>query len=189
MSLRETRRSPDIAPEETDRGSCGHYRRAFAFGSQRLDADLKHPAEWMAVEQVTELQILAEDLVALVPAEPLQLRRTHASVQAGRQRAAFEAVAADLQAREASRNRARLNDQCQGACRQCVRTEPGQGRGSCFSGGRTTPAASARHMRRNTGPSMMPEAAIQRSKARTGHSSVSPYGSGTVTSSVWLPFV
>lgn len=33
----------------------------------------------------------------------------------------------------------------------------------------------SRHIRRNTGPSVRPEAAIQRSKARSGHSSVLPW--------------
>ena len=50
-----------------------------------------------------------------------------ASIHAGRQRATFQAVAVKLQAREPSRNSARLDNQCQGTCRQCVRTKPGQG--------------------------------------------------------------
>ncbi len=105
---------------------CWNQSRISGLQSSRSPTE---PPERMSLEQVAELQILTEGLVTLMPAEPFGLCRMHAVIHTGRQRTALQAVATKLQARESSRNRAHLDNQCEGACRQCVLIEPGQGRG------------------------------------------------------------
>ena len=57
---------------------------------------LQHPGEGMVLEQVAELQVLSQHLERLVPPQPLEGRGVHAAVHAGGERAAFEAVAAEV---------------------------------------------------------------------------------------------
>ena len=56
----------------------------------------KHPAKRVAVEQVAELQIFAKHIEAFMPAESPELGGVGAALHAGGQRAALEAVAADV---------------------------------------------------------------------------------------------
>ena len=70
----------------------------------------EHAAERMAVEQIAEFEVLAEHVEALVAAEPLQLGRMDAALHAGGQRAALEAVAAEIAQSKAGRDGAGLDD-------------------------------------------------------------------------------
>jgi hypothetical protein len=64
----------------------------------------------VTVEQVTEFEVLAQHVEALVAAEPLQLGRMDAAVHAGGQGATLAAVAAELAQPEAGRDGAGLDD-------------------------------------------------------------------------------
>ena len=57
---------------------------------------LQNPGERMAVEQVAELQVLAEHIEGFVAAEALELGGVDAAIHAGGQRAALEAVAGEV---------------------------------------------------------------------------------------------
>ncbi len=152
------------------------YRRTGA-------CSLQQPFERMGIEQIAVFKILAEHVKALVPAEPLQLRRMGAGLHAGGERAAPEAVAAEVEAPEAGLDRAVLHDARDRAGRQRLGADDGQGRGP------PPTACGARNSRRNTGPSAMATASSQADSARTGQSSVPPYGSGTITASVCEPLL
>ncbi len=64
----------------------------------------------MAVEQVAELQILAEHIEGFVPPEALELGGVDAAIHASGQRAALEAVAGEIEPSKAGRDGARLDD-------------------------------------------------------------------------------
>ena len=122
----------------------------------------------MPIEQVAELEILAEHVKTLVAAEPLELGGVRAHGHAGAEGAAFEAVAAELAPREARRDGTGLDDARNGARRQRLGTDRGEGRGASDA------AWGGTQMRRNTGPAVIAAASSQRASARTGQSSVGP---------------
>ena len=64
----------------------------------------------MAVERLAQVQVAVEDVVAFVPAKPLEARGVDVAVHAGGQRAALEAVAAHAAVVEACRRGAILDD-------------------------------------------------------------------------------
>ena len=122
----------------------------------------------MPLEQVAELEIFAEHVKTLVPAEPLELGGVRAGGHAGAEGAALEAVAAELAARETRGLGAGLDDARDGARRQRRGADRGQGRGGVRRG------RGGNQMRRNTGPAVIAAASSQRASARTGQSSVRP---------------
>ena len=83
----------------------------------------------MSFEQVAELQIFAEHVEALVPAEPLELGGVGAGSHAGAEGAAFQAVAAELAPREARRGGTGLDDPGDRARGERCGAKAGQGRG------------------------------------------------------------
>ena len=123
----------------------------------------------MPVEQIPEFQIFAEHVKAFVAAVALQVGRMHAALHAGGERAALEAVAADLVGVEPGLGGAGLVRATVPASIALVPTT-GAGRGpspACCRVGGTK-------MRRNTAPVVMLAASCQRRSARTGQSSVVP---------------
>jgi len=84
----------------------------------------------MPVERVAEFKILVEHRVAFVPAELLGPGRVDAAIHAGGERAALEAVAADLVAVETSLAGAGLDDPCHGAGIDCPGADHGGGAGA-----------------------------------------------------------
>jgi len=85
-------------------------------------------AERVAFEQVAELQVSTEHVVALVPAEPLQLRGIYAAIYAGGERAELQALDAKLTPSEAGRDGPGLYHEGHGLGGQRLRAEAGQGR-------------------------------------------------------------
>ena len=122
----------------------------------------------MPFEQVAEFEVLAEHVKTLVAAEPLELGGMRARLHAGAEGAALEAVAAELAGRESRGDGAGLDDARDGARRQRLGADRGEGRGASGA------VWGGSQMRRNTGPSVIAAASSQRASARTGHSSVLP---------------
>ena len=83
----------------------------------------------MPFEQVAEFQILTEHVKALVPAEPLQFCRMDTAIHACGERAAFEAVAAEIASAKTGGHGARLDDLRHGLRADRLGADPGQGRG------------------------------------------------------------
>ena len=122
----------------------------------------------MALEQVAELEVFAEHVEALVPAEPLELAGMRCLLHAGGERAALEAVAAEFQppeTRPPRRGPARSRRRARG---DALRRRAGAGEGGRPAAPRGT------QMRRNTAPSVIRAASSQAASARTGQSSVRP---------------
>jgi hypothetical protein len=122
--------------------------------------------------QVAEFEILAEPVEALVPAEPLELGGMGARLHAGAEGAAFQAVAAELMPSEPRCGGAALDDARDGARRQRAFADRRLG------GGASGAAWAGSQRRRSTGPSVIAAASSQRASARTGQSSVLPWGRG-----------
>ena len=88
----------------------------------------------MAVEQVTELQVLAEHVEGFVATEALELGGVDAAIHASGQGAALEAVAGQVAPGKAGGDGARLDDVGDRARRERCFANLGQGRGGVFGG-------------------------------------------------------
>ena len=89
----------------------------------------QYPIQRMPLEQIAELKIFAEHVEALVPAKPFQLGGVDAAFHAGGERAALEAVAAEVASLEAGGDGAGLDDLRHGLRRDRGAADAGQGRG------------------------------------------------------------
>jgi hypothetical protein len=98
----------------------------------------------MPLEQVPKFEILAEHIEALVPTEPLELAGVNAWLHAGAEGAALQAVATELATREPRGVGAGLDDARDGARRQRLDADRGEGRGTSGA------ACDGNQMRRNT---------------------------------------
>ena len=81
----------------------------------------------MAFERVAEFEVFVEHGVALVPTELLEPGRVNAAIHAGGERAALEAVAADLVGVETGLGGAGFDDPCHGAVLILVANRPRTG--------------------------------------------------------------
>ena len=104
-------------------------QQAFDRSSVTAALWLENSAERVAFEQVAELEIVAEHVEALVPAEPLEVGGVDAVLHAGGERAAFEAVAAEVAPAEPGGHGAGLDDLADRPGRQRLGADAGQGRG------------------------------------------------------------
>ena len=96
---------------------------------------LQDAVKRVPLKQVSKLQILPENIKALVPAKPLQLGGMNTAIHARGECAAFEAVTAKITPAKAGGHRARLDDLGHGLRADRLRADPrrsrcgGQGRG------------------------------------------------------------
>src|SRR5208337_1624971 len=89
----------------------------------------QHAVKRVSLEQIAKLQILPEHVETLVAAEPLELGRMFATVHASGERAALEAVSAEIPPLESRLHGARFDDRGDGPGRDRLTADPGQGRG------------------------------------------------------------
>jgi len=83
----------------------------------------------VALEQVAELQVFAEHVEALVPAESLEIGRMRAALRAGGEGAAFETVPAEIPAAKSGLRGTCLDDRGGGPGGDRLTADSGQGRG------------------------------------------------------------
>ena len=83
----------------------------------------------MPLEQIAELQILAEHIETLMATEALELGRMGTALHAGGQRPAFQAVAAEIPGYKTRLRGARLDDAADRPGGQRIGAQRGQGRG------------------------------------------------------------
>jgi hypothetical protein len=79
-------------------------------GNTGTQEHLQNALERVAIEQVAELQLLAEHIQAFVAPEALELGGVDAAIHARGQRAALEALAGEIAPAETRRDCARLVD-------------------------------------------------------------------------------
>lgn len=99
-------------------------------GAQHCTRPLsQHALEWVPLEQIAKFKILLKHIKALVPAKPLQLGRMDTAIHARGERAALQAVAAEIAPTKARCHGACLNDLDDSLRAYGLRADPGQRRG------------------------------------------------------------
>ena len=91
---------------------------------------LQDAAKGMPLEWIAGFQILVEHVVALVPAEPLELGGMHPTIHPRCHRTPFEAVAADHVSIVAGRGSAPLDDPRDRTAVERIRADDGRGQGA-----------------------------------------------------------